>query len=153
MHDHQDPGPLRDAAETLAKDGIDAEVIDVRSLRPLDQDTILASVSKTHRAVLAYEGWPYGGVGAEIVDRIQRLAFDELDAPVLRATTTGISGVIDAQGVVRQALPQHRPARLDGIVPLALPPTLFAQLGNLLPLVWATLLLVAALVALRRRPG
>jgi pyruvate dehydrogenase E1 component beta subunit len=76
-----------DAAEKLTKDGIDAEVIDLRSLRPLDQDTILASVAKTHRAVVAHEGWSYGGVGAEIVDRIQRLAFDELDAPVLRATT------------------------------------------------------------------
>jgi pyruvate dehydrogenase E1 component beta subunit len=76
-----------EAAETLAKDGIDAEVIDVRSLRPLDQDTILASVAKTHRAVVAHEGWPYGGVGAEIADRIQRLGFDDLDAPVLRATS------------------------------------------------------------------
>ena len=48
---------------------------------------LVASVSKTHRAVVAHEGWPYGGVGAEIADRLQRLAFDELDAPVLRATT------------------------------------------------------------------
>lgn len=76
-----------EAAEALAKDGISAEVIDLRSLRPLDEETIVASVSKTHRAVVAHEGWPYGGVGAEIADRIQRLAFDELDAPVLRATT------------------------------------------------------------------
>jgi pyruvate dehydrogenase E1 component subunit beta len=75
------------AAETLAAEGIDAEVIDLRTLRPLDQDIIIESVHKTHRAVVAYEGWPYGGVGAEIVDRVQRLAFDELDAPVLRVTT------------------------------------------------------------------
>jgi pyruvate dehydrogenase E1 component beta subunit len=75
-----------EAANVLAKDGISAEVVDVRSLRPLDEDTIAESVRKTHRAVVAYEGWPYGGVGAEIVDRIQRLAFDDLDAPVLRAT-------------------------------------------------------------------
>jgi pyruvate dehydrogenase E1 component beta subunit len=47
---------------------------------------VLASVAKTHRAVVAHEGWPYGGVGAEVVDRIQRLAFDELDAPVLRVS-------------------------------------------------------------------
>jgi pyruvate dehydrogenase E1 component beta subunit len=47
-------------------------------------------VAKTHRAVVAYEGWPYGGVGAEVVDRIQRLAFDELDAPVLRVTTRDV---------------------------------------------------------------
>lgn len=76
-----------EAAETLAKEGIEAEVIDLRSLRPLDEDLILQSIAKTHRAVIAYEGWPYGGVGAEIVDRIQRMAFDELDAPILRVTT------------------------------------------------------------------
>ncbi len=75
-----------EAAAILEKEGIDVEVIDLRSLRPLDETTIVQSVSKTHRAVLAYEGWPYGGVGAEISDRIQRLAFDELDAPVLRVT-------------------------------------------------------------------
>ncbi|MEM1030774.1 MAG: pyruvate dehydrogenase complex E1 component subunit beta [Myxococcota bacterium] len=76
-----------EAAETLSREGIEAEVIDLRSLRPLDEDLIVSSVAKTHRAVVAYEGWPYGGVGAEVVDRIQRLAFDELDAPVLRVTT------------------------------------------------------------------
>jgi pyruvate dehydrogenase E1 component beta subunit len=73
-----------EAADVLAKEGIEAEVIDLRSLRPLDEESILASVRKTHRAVVAHEGFPYGGVGAEIVDRIQRLAFDDLDAPVLR---------------------------------------------------------------------
>jgi pyruvate dehydrogenase E1 component beta subunit len=75
------------AAEALASEGIDCEVVDLRSLRPLDEDSVIASVQKTHRAVIAYEGWPYGGVGAEIVDRIQRRAFDALDAPVLRVTT------------------------------------------------------------------
>ena len=79
-----------EAAETLAAEGIDAEVIDLRSLRPLDEDILLESIAKTHRAVVAYEGWPYGGVGAEIVDRLQRLAFDELDAPVLRVTTLDV---------------------------------------------------------------
>jgi pyruvate dehydrogenase E1 component beta subunit len=76
-----------DAAAVLEKEGISAEVIDLRSLRPLDEQTLIESVKKTHRAVVAHEGWPYGGVGAEIADRIQRLAFDDLDAPVLRATT------------------------------------------------------------------
>ncbi len=76
-----------EAAAALEKEGIDVEVIDLRSLRPLDTTTIVKSVAKTHRAVIAYEGWPYGGVGAEIVDRIQRLAFDDLDAPVERVTT------------------------------------------------------------------
>ncbi|XYI03338.1 pyruvate dehydrogenase complex E1 component subunit beta [Sorangium sp. So ce1128] len=79
-----------DAATELEKEGISAEVVDLRSLRPLDEETIVRSVTKTHRAVVAHEGWPYGGVGAEIADRIQRLAFDELDAPVLRATTLDV---------------------------------------------------------------
>ena len=73
------------AAAEMAKDkGIDVEVIDIRTLRPLDEAAIINSVKKTNRAVVAYHGWPYGGVGAEIVDRVQRLAFDWLDAPVLR---------------------------------------------------------------------
>ncbi len=79
-----------DAAATLAKEGIEAEVVDVRSLRPLDEETLAASVRKTHRAVVAHEGWPYGGVGAEIVDRLQRLAFDDLDAPIERVTTLDV---------------------------------------------------------------
>jgi pyruvate dehydrogenase E1 component beta subunit len=75
-----------DAAEKLAKENISCEIVDLRSLRPLDEETILASVHKTHRCVIVHEGWPYGGVGAEIADRVQRLAFDDLDAPVLRVT-------------------------------------------------------------------
>ncbi len=72
------------AAELLAKDGIDAEVVDVRSLLPLDTETIYASVRKTHRAVVVYEDWRSGGFGAEIVSRIQEDCFDSLDAPVGR---------------------------------------------------------------------
>ncbi len=79
-----------EAATELAKEGIEAEVVDVRSLRPLDEQTLVESVTRTHRAVVAHEGWPYGGVGAEIADRLQRLAFDELDAPILRATTLDV---------------------------------------------------------------
>ena len=79
-----------EAATELAKEGVEAEVIDVRSLRPLDEQTLVESVTRTHRAVVAHEGWPYGGVGAEIADRLQRLAFDELDAPILRATTLDV---------------------------------------------------------------
>jgi pyruvate dehydrogenase E1 component beta subunit len=95
-----------EAAATLAAEGIEAEVLDLRSLRPLDDEAIVASVSKTHRAVVAYEGWPYGGVGAEVVDRIQRLAFDELDAPVLRVTTLDVPMPYNAkleQHVIPQA--------------------------------------------------
>ncbi len=93
------------AAETLAADGIDVEVIDLRSLRPLDEDLLIASIEKTHRAVVAYEGWPYGGVGAEIVDRLQRLAFDELDAPVLRVCNLDVPMPYNA-ALEQQVIPQ-----------------------------------------------
>ena len=79
-----------EAADDLAKRGVRVEVVDLRSLRPLDEETILASVHKTHRCVVVHEGWPYGGVGAEIADRVQRLAFDDLDAPVLRVSTLDV---------------------------------------------------------------
>jgi pyruvate dehydrogenase E1 component beta subunit len=79
-----------EAAAELAKEHISAEVVDLRSLRPLDEETIVRSVSKTHRCVVVHEGWPYGGVGAEISDRVQRLAWDDLDAPVLRVTTLDV---------------------------------------------------------------
>jgi pyruvate dehydrogenase E1 component beta subunit len=74
------------AAEELAKDGIEAEVIDLRTLRPLDTDTIIASVKKTGRAVTVEEGWKQSGVGAEVAARIMEHAFDYLDAPVGRVS-------------------------------------------------------------------
>jgi pyruvate dehydrogenase E1 component beta subunit len=74
------------AAEQLAADGVDAEVIDLRTIRPLDQEAVLGSVVRTHRCVVAEEGWPFAGVGAQVADTIQREAFDDLDAPVLRVT-------------------------------------------------------------------
>ena len=75
------------AAETLADEHeIEAEVIDPRTLRPLDLDTILESVRKTNRAVIVEEGWPHGGVGANLAALIQEQAFDHLDAPVARVT-------------------------------------------------------------------
>jgi pyruvate dehydrogenase E1 component beta subunit len=75
------------AADVLAEqEGIDAEVIDPRTLRPLDLDTILASVRKTNRAVIVEEGWPHGGVGANLAALIQEQAFDYLDAPIQRVT-------------------------------------------------------------------
>jgi pyruvate/2-oxoglutarate/acetoin dehydrogenase E1 component len=75
------------AAETLAEEHeIEAEVIDPRTLRPLDLDTILESVRKTNRAVIVEEGWPHGGVGANLAALIQEQAFDYLDAPVQRVT-------------------------------------------------------------------
>ena len=74
------------AAEELAKDGIEAEVIDLRTIRPMDSATIVESVKKTGRCVTVEEGWPQSGVGAEISARLMVDAFDYLDAPVLRVT-------------------------------------------------------------------
>ena len=75
------------AAETLSSEhGVSAEVIDPRTLRPLDLDTILASVAKTNRCVVVEEGWPHGGVGANLAALISEQAFDDLDAPVKRVT-------------------------------------------------------------------
>jgi pyruvate dehydrogenase E1 component beta subunit len=75
------------AADTLEReDGISVEVIDPRTLRPMDIDTVLDSVRKTNRCVIVEEGWPVCGIGAQIVDDIQREAFDYLDAPIARVT-------------------------------------------------------------------
>lgn len=74
------------AAEQLAAEGIDAEVIDLRTLRPLDIDSVIASVKKTGRCVTVEEGWPQGSVGSEIAAQLMEKAFDYLDAPVLKVT-------------------------------------------------------------------
>jgi len=79
-----------DAASTLSKDGIEAEVVDLRSLRPLDAETLTASVRKTNRALVVEEGWRQYGVGAEVVATIQEQAFDYLDAPVVRITAADV---------------------------------------------------------------
>lgn len=73
-----------EAARLLEAEGIDAEVVDLRTVRPVDREAILASVRKTNRAVVIEEAWPWATVGASIVDLIQREAFDDLDAPVLK---------------------------------------------------------------------
>ncbi len=72
------------AAEQMAKDGIACEVVDLRTIRPMDVDTIVQSVKKTNRCVVVEEGWEVCGVGAQVVDYVQRHCFDFLDAPVLR---------------------------------------------------------------------
>src|SRR5215475_14402771 len=74
------------AAEELAKDGINAEVIDLRTIKPMDLDTLVESVKKTNRLVTVEEGWRQSGVGAEIAASVTELAFDWLDAPILRVT-------------------------------------------------------------------
>ena len=75
------------AAEELAKDGINIEIIDLRTVRPLDYDAILKSVKKTNRLVILEEAWPFGSVASEITYMVQQKAFDYLDAPIKRITT------------------------------------------------------------------
>jgi pyruvate dehydrogenase E1 component beta subunit len=94
------------AAETLKKEhGISAEVIDPRTLRPMDIDTILESVHKTNRCVVVEEGWPVCGIGAQIVDDVQREAFDDLDAPVVRVTGADAPQAY-ARNLEQRAFPQ-----------------------------------------------
>jgi pyruvate/2-oxoglutarate/acetoin dehydrogenase E1 component len=83
-------GRTLEAADVLADEGIDAEVIDLRVLRPLDTATIVGSVSRTHRAVVVDEGWRSGGISAEVTARIVEGAFWELDAPVARVCTVEV---------------------------------------------------------------
>lgn len=92
------------AAAQLEKDGIDAEVLDLRSLRPLDTDAILNTVAKTNRVVLLEEGWPYGGITATVAALIQEEAFDELDAPILRVTQADVP-MPYAKGLEKAAKP------------------------------------------------
>ncbi len=79
-----------EAAGSLAQEGIEAEVVDLRTLKPLDMETIAASVRKTHRAVIVHEACRTGGFGAELAARIQAELFDELDAPVLRVAAKDV---------------------------------------------------------------
>jgi pyruvate dehydrogenase E1 component beta subunit len=74
------------AAQELEAEGISVELLDLRTLRPIDEEAILNSVRKTNRAIIVEEGWPLAGVGAQVVDIIQSKAFDALDAPVIRVT-------------------------------------------------------------------
>jgi pyruvate dehydrogenase E1 component beta subunit len=93
------------AAEELAKEGISAEVIDLRTLRPLDTDTIIASVEKTSRCVAVEEGWPVAGIGSEICAIIMEKAFDYLDAPVERVCAKDVP-LPYAANLEKLALPQ-----------------------------------------------
>jgi pyruvate dehydrogenase E1 component beta subunit len=99
------------AAEKLADDEeIDAEVIDLRTIRPLDLETLLTSIRKTHRAVIVEEDWPYCGLGAGISDRIIQSAFDELDAPIRRVASK------DAPIPYNKALEQSMLPSVDRII-------------------------------------
>ncbi|GAB4383408.1 MAG: pyruvate dehydrogenase complex E1 component subunit beta [Elainellaceae cyanobacterium] len=94
-----------EAAETLAQDGIEAEVIDLRTLRPLDEETFLTSVGKTHRAVIIDEGWRSGSISAEISARVMERAFYDLDAPVERICAAEVP-MPYARHLEQAALPQ-----------------------------------------------
>lgn len=113
-------------------------------------------VDRNHRPDYIFndsnDGW-FGAFGPPQHLAQARLRAIEEGLPILRATTTGISAVIDSRGVVRQHLPMHRAGRLDGVVPPAGPPTLFSRLGNILALGWALVFLLLARVAFRRQRG
>ena len=93
------------AAELLAKEGIEVEIVDLRSLRPLDMDPVIASFKKTNRAVIAEEGWRSYGVGAEVSARIYEEAFDFVDAPILRVAQKEVPLPYNAR-LEQLALPQ-----------------------------------------------
>ncbi len=78
------------AAEELAKDGISCEIIDLRTVRPIDYDTVIKSVKKTNRCVIVEEAWPLASISSELAYNIQRYAFDNLDAPVMRVTCADV---------------------------------------------------------------
>jgi len=83
--------PTMEAAEELEKEGISAEVIDLRTIRPLDHDTLVKSIKKTNRMVVIDESWPFGSISSEIAYRMQKYAFDYLDAPVTRINAADTS--------------------------------------------------------------
>tara|TARA_R110000787_G_scaffold107831_6_gene215995 strand:+ start:2885 stop:4411 length:1527 start_codon:yes stop_codon:yes gene_type:complete len=98
-------GKAIEAAEMLAAEGIEAEVIDLRTIRPLDTETIVQSVKKTNRIVSAEEGWSYAGIGSEIAARMMEAAFDWLDAPVARVCAEDVP-LPYAANLEKLALPQ-----------------------------------------------
>jgi pyruvate/2-oxoglutarate/acetoin dehydrogenase E1 component len=103
------------AAQVLADEHeVEAEVIDPRTLRPLDLDTILASVRKTNRCVIVEEGWPHGGVGANLAALVQEQAFDDLDAPVGRVTGADVP-MPYAKNLEQIAYP-HEPQVVDAVL-------------------------------------
>ena len=98
-------GKALEAADALAADGVDAEVINLRTLRPLDTATILGSVKKTNRIVIAEEGWPFAGTGSAISALVTEMAFDHLDAPPARVTGADVP-MPYAANLEKLALPQ-----------------------------------------------
>jgi pyruvate dehydrogenase E1 component beta subunit len=95
------------AAELLAEDGISTEVINLRSLRPFDTETLVKSIQKTNRLVCVEEGWPFAGIGAEVSAQMMEHAFDHLDAPVIRITGEDVP-MPYAANLEKLALPQEK---------------------------------------------
>ena len=98
-------GRALQAADLLAEQGISAEVIDLRTIRPLDCDTIVGSVKKTSRLITCEEGFPFAGIGAEIAMQVMEQAFDWLDAPIARVTGKDVP-MPYAENLEKLALPQ-----------------------------------------------
>ena len=124
------------AAERLAADEeIEAEVIDPRTLRPLDLDTILDSVRKTNRCVIVEEGWPHGGVGANLAALVQEQAFDYLDAPIQRVTGADVP-MPYSKALEQAAMPheEHVVKAAAGDVPGCLSDLMAADVVNAAPL-------------------
>jgi pyruvate/2-oxoglutarate/acetoin dehydrogenase E1 component len=96
-----------EVAEQLAQEGIDVEVIDLRSLKPLDTDTIVASVQKTGRVVIVSEGYKNTGFNAELLATVNDLAFDYLDAPIMRVAAADVP-VPASPALEEYAIPQPR---------------------------------------------
>jgi pyruvate dehydrogenase E1 component beta subunit len=92
------------AADVLAKEGIECEVIDLRTIRPIDYDTVIESVKKTNRCVVVEESWPLASISSELAYWIQRYAFDHLDAPVYRVTQSDTPFAF-AKPLIEEALP------------------------------------------------
>lgn len=98
---------VNDAADELAKEGIKVEVIDLRTIRPLDSETIMNSVKKTNRLVIVEESWPFASVSSEIAYQVQNQAFDYLDAPIRRLTQSDTSFAF-SKSLIKEALPEVR---------------------------------------------
>ena len=133
------------AADRLAADGIEAEVIDLRSLRPLDTATILASVAKTHRAVIVDEGWRTGSLAAEVSARIMEGGFYDLDGPVARVCSAEVP-MPYAKHLEDAALPQ------PATIVQAVREMLRGVAEFVMPILGADMT-AGTLVAWRKRPG
>lgn len=94
----------QEAADVLAKDGIEVEIIDLRTIRPWDEAAVIESVKKTNRLVIVEESWPVASIASEIAFRVQKVAFDYLDAPVVRLTQTDTPFAF-ATSLIEEALP------------------------------------------------